>query len=174
MRCLFLLILLFLSPIGIAQKSFTDQFNYLATYRYTYQLDSTDISSKKSENMLLYLGKESSQFSSAGTAAREQILKAPKRAGRNSADFKRIQAATPNTSIHYTIYKHYPSSAMSFTESIALEDFRYSQELGQLLWKIGMEQKEINGYQAQKATAKFAGRDYVAWFTPEIPAPDGP
>lgn len=175
MRCLFLLIPLFLiSPLGTAQKSFTDQFNYLATYRYTFQSDSTDTNSKKSEVMFLYLGKESSKFSSAGTAVREQLLKSGKKAERNSADFNRIQAATPNTSIYYTIYKHYPSSAMSFTESLALEDFRYSEELGQLVWEIGMEQKEINGYQAQKATTKFAGRDYVAWFTPEIPAPDGP
>jgi len=27
---------------------------------------------------------------------------------------------------------------------------------------------------AQKATTSFAGRQYIAWFTPEIPVPDGP
>ena len=84
MRCLFLLIPLFLiSPLGIAQESFTDQFDYLATYRYTYQPDSTDVNSKKSENMLLYLGRESSRFSSAGTAVKEQLLKSRKKAERN-------------------------------------------------------------------------------------------
>ena len=30
------------------------------------------------------------------------------------------------------------------------------------------------GYPCQKATATFRGRDYEAWFTPEIPVNDGP
>ena len=32
----------------------------------------------------------------------------------------------------------------------------------------------IAGYQCQKATTFFAGRDYEAWFTREIPVSDGP
>ena len=36
------------------------------------------------------------------------------------------------------------------------------------------ETKKIGTYEVQKATARFRGRDYTAWFTSEIPLPYGP
>ena len=41
-------------------------------------------------------------------------------------------------------------------------------------WEIADEVKEINGYEVQKATGSFGGRDYTAWFTTELPFPYGP
>lgn len=41
-------------------------------------------------------------------------------------------------------------------------------------WKILKEKKIISGYQCQKATGQFRGREYTAWFTTEIPVPYGP
>src|SRR5699024_1367735 len=36
------------------------------------------------------------------------------------------------------------------------------------------DSKEVMAYTVQKATTSFAGRDYEAWFTMEIPIPDVP
>ncbi|WP_299259792.1 GLPGLI family protein [uncultured Aquimarina sp.] len=44
----------------------------------------------------------------------------------------------------------------------------------QLNWQILSETKEISGYQCQKATANFRGRNYIVWFTNKIPTPFGP
>lgn len=41
-------------------------------------------------------------------------------------------------------------------------------------WQINNETKEIMGYTAQKAITHFRGRDYEAWFAPEINLQDGP
>ena len=41
-------------------------------------------------------------------------------------------------------------------------------------WNISSETKDIGKFTANKATAHFRGRDYTAWFTPEIPLPIGP
>lgn len=41
-------------------------------------------------------------------------------------------------------------------------------------WNFSEESDTILGYECRKATADFAGRRYVAWFTPEIPLPFGP
>jgi GLPGLI family protein len=40
-------------------------------------------------------------------------------------------------------------------------------------WKIGTETQKIMNYTAQKATATFGGRDWTAWFTTDLPFPDG-
>lgn len=44
----------------------------------------------------------------------------------------------------------------------------------QINWSIKDSTKNIGNYNVQKATATFRGRDYTAWFTPEIPVPYGP
>ncbi|WP_398456095.1 GLPGLI family protein [Sphingobacterium thalpophilum] len=41
-------------------------------------------------------------------------------------------------------------------------------------WTITDEKKDIGGYTCSKATGQFGGRNYVAWFTEEIPFPVGP
>ena len=41
-------------------------------------------------------------------------------------------------------------------------------------WNIKNEKKEVQGLQCQKATAKFRGRKYEAWFTMEVPVAFGP
>lgn len=41
-------------------------------------------------------------------------------------------------------------------------------------WEIGFEKQTILGYQCQKATCHWRGRDFVAWFSPDIPVMAGP
>ena len=174
MKYFLLVVLLLVFPCQAAsQKSFTDESKYMATYKLSYQPDSTNTNSVETEEMLLFLGDESSKFSSAGKAMKDQILKNRKRE-KSAADFAKLQSQIPQTSLYYSIFKHYPSAEMSFTESVATDEFRYSQDMNLFNWNIEEERKQIAGYNAQKATTTFAGRDYIAWFTPEIPIPDGP
>lgn len=41
-------------------------------------------------------------------------------------------------------------------------------------WKISIETKKVQDYTLQKATAKFGGRNWIAWFNKEIPINEGP
>ena len=41
-------------------------------------------------------------------------------------------------------------------------------------WKITHENKTEKGYKLQKATTAFGGRKWTAWFTQDIPIPEGP
>ncbi|MEM6320499.1 MAG: GLPGLI family protein [Bacteroidota bacterium] len=41
-------------------------------------------------------------------------------------------------------------------------------------WKITQEQQSILGYQCQKAVYRQADAEIIAWFTPQIPVPNGP
>lgn len=43
-----------------------------------------------------------------------------------------------------------------------------------LNWKILSENKKIASYNTQKAVVEYGGRNWVAWFTTEIPINDGP
>lgn len=52
---------------------------------------------------------------------------------------------------------------MKVTENIAPQD-----------WQISTDTTSVLGYLCTKATTTFRGRDYVAWFTQEIPINEGP
>ncbi|MFN7775712.1 GLPGLI family protein [Flavobacterium sp.] len=41
-------------------------------------------------------------------------------------------------------------------------------------WTLGNEEKTIGKIRCKKATCNFRGRDYIAWYTDEIPVPFGP
>jgi GLPGLI family protein len=44
----------------------------------------------------------------------------------------------------------------------------------QFKWILQNETKKIGKFTCNKATAQFRGRDYIAWYTTEIPLPYGP
>lgn len=53
--------------------------------------------------------------------------------------------------------------------------FVYPDSVPSLEWNFSDEETDsIMGYDCRKATVEFAGRNYTAWFTPEIPLPFGP
>ncbi len=41
-------------------------------------------------------------------------------------------------------------------------------------WKIDADTLSVCGYLCQKAVCRFRGRDFIAWFSPEIPINNGP
>jgi len=43
-----------------------------------------------------------------------------------------------------------------------------------IIWNISHETKKIQDYTLQKATAKFGGRNWIAWFNKDIPFNEGP
>jgi Protein of unknown function (Porph_ging). len=74
----------------------------------------------------------------------------------------------------YKIYKNLSENKITFTDKKIMEKMRYYEPIPKQDWEILDETKQISGYECQKATCSFRGRDYVAWFTSEIPVNEGP
>lgn len=68
----------------------------------------------------------------------------------------------------------------NFTDNIISKiitngQFCYALPIEEILkWKILSENKKIGVYNCQKAVVEYGGRDWIAWFTDEIPINDGP
>ena len=52
--------------------------------------------------------------------------------------------------------------------------YRYTESWPSMQWTLGTDEQTICGYQCQKATCHWRGRDYEAWFTSAIPMKSGP
>ncbi len=166
MKMFLLLPFILIFSNSFAQK-LTDKFQYKVTYKLTYKLDSTARDEPKSEYMILYTGEKLSKFSS-----RAKTLSNPIVVQGNSGHTSREAL----TKFHYEILKEAQSGNLYYTLKIPKMDdrFYYIEEMDQFEWRILPETKKIKDFKVQKATTTFAGRDYIAWFTPEIPIAEGP
>ena len=73
------------------------------------------------------------------------------------------------------VYKDFPNKKYKEYEVFeASEYWRYREELKTPEWAITDSVKNIIGYECFKATTDFKGRQWTAWFAPEIPVSDGP
>ncbi|MBD5307999.1 MAG: GLPGLI family protein [Bacteroides sp.] len=54
------------------------------------------------------------------------------------------------------------------------ENLYYTESLPLFNWQIGTETATVCGYECIKATCHWRGRDFTAWFTPDIPVEYGP
>jgi GLPGLI family protein len=52
--------------------------------------------------------------------------------------------------------------------------YYYSEEIPVQDWVLNDDTLTVVGYICQKATCRFRGRDYTAWFAPDIPINNGP
>lgn len=76
-----------------------------------------------------------------------------------------------------TIAKSWPEkSKIQVRELIGLDGtFTYTEDKPDFGWQIDFSQtKEVAGYNCHSAKGSYAGRDYQAWFTTDIPISDGP
>ena len=174
MKLKLLLLLIFFSFKISAQEILKGKYNYKATYQLEYQEDSTDQSSIKSETVVLYLGEGHSRYSSLGKAVKDSLEANLDPSNKSMVEFYRIRSLTPHTNFDYKIFKNYHRNNLILVETIFKDQLKYQQDLKTIDWEIQQETKEVLGHKVQKATGSFAGRNYVAWFAPQLPFSDGP
>ena len=171
---LFLLLFIVVPLCCYAQKVQSAQYTYKATYKLRFQPDSTALESVTSEPVLLYLNPNESRYLSLGQQLKDSLYSTLDRKNRSMAEFSRVREMIPKTEFNYAIFKSKPENKLIYAEKIFKDKFKYVEDLEMQDWQIKPETKEILGYTAQKAQITFAGRNYTAWFTTEIPFNDGP
>jgi len=72
------------------------------------------------------------------------------------------------------LYKDYKSKKITVVDMISHHRFIYEEELISQNWLLKEDTIIIAGYMCQRAECRWRGRDWTAWFTPEIPISEGP
>ncbi len=72
------------------------------------------------------------------------------------------------------IYKDRADGEITTIDGSGSDIYRCRETKVSQEWEILPETEPVLGYECNKATAKFRGREYVVWFSPEIPVNDGP
>lgn len=73
-----------------------------------------------------------------------------------------------------TVFKNSKSDSLVRQNIISSKICHYEENPPPLDWQLINETKEILGYECRKATVKYRGRRYTAWYAVQLPLNDGP
>ncbi|MDR3694625.1 GLPGLI family protein [Mucilaginibacter sp.] len=155
-----------------AQKP--DTARVLVHYKFTHIRDTTNRAHPYTENMVLYVGKNASAYRSYdGIVYNAQFKKAYAEAAAASPDGNvRINRRGVGTPVEYY---QYPNEQKLFTkDNLMFNNYLIDGQMPAIDWKISSDTATFSGLHCQKATGHFKGRDYTAWFCPDLPVHTGP
>ncbi|MDI9364262.1 MAG: GLPGLI family protein [Flavobacterium sp.] len=158
--------------IFLFEKGYSQSFEILskAEYEVTIQPDSTDINSKsKLEKFSLYIGKNQSLFISNNRFKLDSIIYSTN----STKDLALLMSMSQSSSNKRIIKDNILNKIITYDE-ISQNLYKIVSDDKNFNWKIEKDTINKDGNILRKATTKFKGRNYIAWFNYEIPITDGP
>jgi len=143
-------------------------------YEYKFIPDSTNKADVKKEMMLLDIDKNGSSYYSQDKYISDSTAKAEleKQMKVSSGNFT-IKRTEKGGVVGYKVTKQYPDFKTFIFLKVSSDTYKV-EENQKPEWKILQDKQKIGEYNAQKATTNFGGREWVAWFSTDIPFQDGP
>jgi GLPGLI family protein len=92
---------------------------------------------------------------------------------KNIGDAMKLVGSFPKPRIRSVVQKNLKDNLIQFNQVVAM-DYYYYEEEPIFNWAIQREKETVLGYEVQRATCSFRGRNYTAWFTLQLPINDGP
>jgi len=143
-------------------------------YDYKFIPDSTDRSKVLNEVMLLDIDKTGSKYYGqqkfiADSTSRADLEKQLKLSPNNISMNRRDKPGQVN----YKVIKEYPDFKTYLFTNISSDSYKVEEDK-KPEWKILPDKQKIGEYNAQKATTKYGGREWTAWFSTDLPFQDGP
>lgn len=116
---------------------------------------------------------DSLQSTPQGRAVHHQIFSDAIRRYTETKDESAMSPVVYHTFLY--IFRSIPDKQMKVYDKAGLLEFGYYTEpIGDIQWEIADSTKTVLGYDCVMATAKYHGRDWTAWFAPDIPIQEGP
>ena len=158
----------------------TDKALARVRYSFSHIQDTTQKDKPYTENMLLVIGKNASVYTSYDKINRnlemeKQIQEQMKnQAGNNNFSLK---IGTPGAPVKQTSaldYFFFAKENKFFTKERIFNNYLIEEDAPKINWKITRDTASFSGVICQKATAYFKGRNWIAWFAPDMPFQSGP
>lgn len=174
MKKQFLLCAALLSCTVIARAQNPDTAQLLVHYKFSHIRDTTNREHPYTENMVLIVGKTAGAYKSYDKRLQDALFKKQvQEQMANSADGRvNIQRRSSGSGTEY--YQFPNGKKLARKEPLLFNSYLITDALPAIDWKISGDTATFGGLHCQKATAHFKGRDYTAWFSPDLPLHIGP
>lgn len=169
-KIFFLIFFLSFCEMFMAQK---EEKAIRVIYELKYQPNKKD-TLKNTEEMVLFLSKSKSIFQSYIMYQRDSILLNEKSKGISPMIIYAKLKTFPKPKFNYIIEKSFDNEKYYIMDKVFTDQYKYTENMVKFDWKITNDILKLDNLICKKATTKFAGRDYIAWYVEDIPIPDGP
>lgn len=150
-------------------------------YNFIHIRDTTQRNKPYTENMLLLAGKNATLYTSYDELAetvrmllqREEL----ENSGFSGDEINRRYRAQQQQQRQFSSTDYYffaREHKFYYRSDICVNGCLVEGEIEKIGWKIVPDTLNIAGIRCQKAIARFKGRNWIAWFDPEIPLASGP
>ncbi|MEA1847707.1 GLPGLI family protein [Chryseobacterium sp. MHB01] len=173
-RKIFQFLILLYSVLYYTQSYKNDSLRGEFTYRLRAKFDKrTD--NRYKELFTLQVGNRCAFFASAVSLKGDSVMENSRVTTKNydgsiTLSYK-DEAVIPKTNFNFTIIQ--TNENVQFFDSAGMSLFTYKQPVISS-WELADETKIINTITCKKAEVRFKGRNWIAWYAPEIPLPYGP
>lgn len=153
---------------SVEKYSMIDSAMYAVTYDVSMIHDPANLESKVNDIHILQIGNKVSKTFSRYIAETDSMDTESRKNG--------ITYMVRFNFFPEDIYKNYPEGKITLSHRTPLGGpiLKYEEALPEFNWQITGQTKQILSYTCQKATVAFRGREYEAWFAPDIPLQEGP
>lgn len=170
-QLIIIIALVFQVFVALAQRPDTAQI--LVHYKFSYVQDTNNRAHPYTENMVLFVGKASSSFRSYDRQLQNELYRRQmQEAINNSADGNiRLDHKITASGTEYYQFINYKKLVR---KEVMMSPYIINDVLPVINWRISSDKANFAELRCQKATCHFKGRDYTAWFCPDLPVRVGP
>lgn len=147
-------------------------------YSFTHIRDTTNKDKPYTENMLMVIGKNASVYTSYDKINRDlEMQKALAEQMKNQAGsgtFNINLSGTSSRIVSDLDYFYFAKENKFYTKERLFTNYLIEEDGPKINWKIAKDTASFSGVHCQKATTYFKGRNWTAWFAPELPFQSGP
>lgn len=174
MKNLFLILICCYAFTAFAQKP--DVAVGKASYDFTHVRDTLNRDKPFKERLVLLVGRNGSVYKSLDKQlAQEKMAKDMQDQIKKAANPNQLALTItggPPTSAEE--YYQYTKDKKLYVEENVINYYLVEQPLPAIKWAIKTDTMSFGTLHCQKATTHFLGRDYTAWFCPDLPFQNGP
>ena len=163
-------------PSQPSKTSPIDKVQFNVQYEMAFVQDTSNPEQITEETMVLKVGEKTSQFYSYTRYVTDSLLRIQlaQSGGMIRREGQPGGSSNQGGQINYQIFKNYPAGKVTTLERIGPSQFRCEEANACPEWELFPDTMTILSYLCHKATCRFKGRDYIVWFTTDIPRSEGP
>ncbi len=161
-------------PALVASAQKPDTASYMVRYKFSHLRDTANRATPYTENMVLFLGKNSSAYKSYDKQLEDALFKKQMQEQIANSPDGNVRINRHNTGSPIQYYQFPGEKKLYRKESLVINSYLIEDALPAIDWKISSDTASFGGMHCQKATAHFKGRDYTAWFCADMPFHAGP
>ncbi|ADX68030.1 GLPGLI family protein [Weeksella virosa] len=143
-------------------------------YDYTYSFDKENREKKRNTITVLQIGEYNTKFTDLNLLKFDSLtLKNSNKEFVDSNDLNELMPIRKAIKFYKNIVKTKDNKYL-FQGKIYNKNYEFIEEIPVLKWDLKENMKEILGYKCKEARVYYKGRNWIAYYSEEIPLNDGP